>query len=266
MTPTPRPERVFNLSNDTSGPRPVSAINLIVLHTTEGHDVQGLGDLDGLYQYANGPVQASWTIANDREGNDARYLGDGQVPWTQGRRGHSRNFNREALSVEQIAFARYPRSVWLRERMPQLDNTALWVAYWSEKYDIPLVHSTTRGVCQHRDISGPGGHSDCGEGYPFDVVLEKAIDLRHGKAEPPSREQLWTHSLSLVKGWEANGYRTLKDAGEALKALLAARGGTPRQLAIWQDRLTRARRLASIHGWGAELDDLGTLLERLLQR
>ena len=64
--------------------------------------------------------------------------------WTQAA------FNSVALSIEQIGHAsqnRWPDA--------QLRNTARWLAFWSRKYGIPLERSTTRGVCQHRDL-GPG--------------------------------------------------------------------------------------------------------------
>src|SRR5687768_18246439 len=121
----PRPERVFDLKHDTSGSRALSAIKLVCVHTTEGHNRPGIEDLIGLANYFNGPVQASSTVANDAEGNDVRLLRDDQIPWTQGRKGHSRNFNRESLSIEQIGFARTPRAAWLSNFMLQLENTAL---------------------------------------------------------------------------------------------------------------------------------------------
>lgn len=263
----PKPERVFNLERDTSGPRPLSAIRLICLHTTEGHNRPGIEDLVGLANYFNGPIEASATIANDAEGNDVRLLRDDQIPWTQGRKGHSRNFNRESLSIEQIGFAATPRAAWLSTFMPQVENTALWVAYWTELYSLPTRKSTTKGVCQHADISGPGGHWDCGPGYPFDVMLEIANDLRQGRIPAPSREDVWKESQAAVKRWRKAGHDTLKDAGEASKALLRDRTKTDaRQRAVWQASLQVARRLAKVHGWGADLGELEALLGRLLKR
>jgi hypothetical protein len=167
---TPRPEVTRLVVNQSS--RGGVAPRVIVLHTTEGHDRPGVEDLRGLGAFFNQPAaQASSHVANDQEGNDARFVPDSRKAWTQAAA------NPYCLSIEQVGFAAFGRKEWVTHRMPQLKNTAEWIAYWSKLHGIPIEHSPSRGVCEHRDL-GPmgGGHHDCGDGYPLDVVLKLAED------------------------------------------------------------------------------------------
>ena len=138
----PRPEITASVVNQSSrnGLKP----RIIVLHTTEGHNRPGLSDLHGLVSFFDNPhSQVSSHVANDAEGNDARIVPDERKAFTQAA------FNSIALSIEQIGFAsqtQFPQA--------QLENTARWIAHWSRKWGIPITHSTTSGVCQHRDL-GP---------------------------------------------------------------------------------------------------------------
>ncbi len=161
-----RPEITASVVNQSSrnGLKP----RLIVLHTTEGHNRPGLGDLRGLVSYFDNPRnQVSSHVANDAEGNDARIVPDERKAFTQAA------FNSIALSIEQIGFAsqtQFPQA--------QLENTARWIAHWSSKWGIPIRHSTTSGVCQHRDLgSAGGGHVDCGPNYPLGRVLSMARSM-----------------------------------------------------------------------------------------
>ena len=161
-----RPEITASVVNQSSrrGLKP----RIIVLHTTEGHNRDGLSDLRGLVSFFDNPrSQVSSHVANDAEGNDARIVPDEAKAFTQAA------FNSIALSIEQIGFAsqaEFPHA--------QLENTARWIAHWSRKWNIPIVHSTTRGVCQHKDLgSAGGGHVDCGPNYPLGRVLSMARSM-----------------------------------------------------------------------------------------
>lgn len=163
----PRPEITANVRNQSSrrGLKP----RIIVLHSTEGHNRPGLTDLQGLVRFFDSPSsQASSHVANDAEGNDARMVPDEAKAWTQAA------FNAVALSIEQIGFA--SQTTW---PAAQLRNTASWIAHWSERWDIPLVRSTTLGICQHVDLGAAGGgHHDCGSAYPLDRVIALARQIR----------------------------------------------------------------------------------------
>ena len=162
-----KPEIVANVRNQSSrnGRKP----KIIVLHTTEGHNRPGLSDLHSLVAMFDNPkTEASSHIGNDAEGNDARMVPDDRKAWTQAQ------FNSISLSIEQIGFAK--DSAHMSEK--QLANTAAWIAHWSRKHGIPIRHSTTHGVCQHKDLGAAGGgHSDCGPAYPFNKVLSMAKEM-----------------------------------------------------------------------------------------
>lgn len=162
----PRPEITANVVNQSSrnGVKP----RIIVLHTTEGHNRPGLSDLHGLVSFFDNPSsQVSSHVANDADGNDARIVPDERKAFTQAA------FNSVALSIEQIGSAsqtNFPEA--------QLRNTARWIAHWSKKFGIPITHSTSHGVCQHRDLgSAGGGHHDCGPHYPLTRVLAMARSM-----------------------------------------------------------------------------------------
>jgi N-acetylmuramoyl-L-alanine amidase-like protein len=162
----PRPEITASVVNQSSrnGVKP----KIIVLHTTEGHNRPGLSDLRGLVSFFdNAANQVSSHVANDAEGNDARIVPDERKAFTQAA------FNSVSLSIEQIGLAsqsEFPAA--------QLRNTAQWIAHWSKKFGIPITHSTTHGICQHKDLGiRGGGHHDCGPNYPLAKVLSMARSM-----------------------------------------------------------------------------------------
>lgn len=121
--------------------------------------------------FANPNAQVSSHVATDGDGNSARYVADGDKAW------HCGNFNSVSLGIEQVGFA--SQKTW---PAAQLAETARWVAYWSDKYDIPLTRSTSNGVCTHKDLGqAGGGHIDPGSGYSVARVLELAKKIKSGK-------------------------------------------------------------------------------------
>lgn len=150
----------------------------IVLHITVSHNRPGLADLDAILNYFGQlSTQASSHIVNDEEGHDGRSVPDEFSAWTQAA------YNRDSLSVEQIQYADLESpEAWKRQASKQLDNTAAWIAHWSHLYNIPIVHSTSNGVCEHRELGAAGGgHSDVGPNYPLTYVLEKAQSIKRQK-------------------------------------------------------------------------------------
>lgn len=149
---------------------------LITLHDTEGanlpdsiKDLVGLGDF-----FARPSVQASSHVADDSDGNSARFVSDHAKAW------HCAGFNSYSLGIEQIGFASESRVTW-RKSWRQLRETARWIAYWSIKYGIPIRRAIVddndgtvirSGVIRHMDLGViGGGHSDPGPNYPFSRVL-----------------------------------------------------------------------------------------------
>jgi N-acetyl-anhydromuramyl-L-alanine amidase AmpD len=152
-----------NKSTRTTG------IRLIVLHSTEGNNVPGDGDLIGLGGwFANPAAQVSSHVATDADGHSARYVRDRDKAW------HCAAYNSPALGIEQVG--RAAQTSWSDA---QLRETARWIAVWSRYYSIPITHSTTAGVCTHSDLGAAGGgHHDPGTDYPLDKVLKYAADYR----------------------------------------------------------------------------------------
>lgn len=163
---------------------------LITVHTTEGSNHPGITDLRGLGDLFDSPSsEASSTVANDGDGNDARFVRDEDKAWTQAAD------NSFCLSIEQIGFASTTREDWFHKYPHQLANTARWIAYWSEKWNIPIRRGAApagtllrSGVASHKQLGIlGGGHSDPGPGYPFRYVLLMAryfhlVEHGHAKA------------------------------------------------------------------------------------
>ena len=142
---------------------------LIVLHDTEGANITGVRDLQGLAGWFDNPAaQASSHVAVDAEGISARFVSDAAKAW------HCAAFNSVSLGIEQVGFA--SQKTWPDA---QLRKTAQYVAYWAKRYGIPITHSTGAGVCMHSDLgTAGGGHHDPGGGFPFDRVLDLARDYK----------------------------------------------------------------------------------------
>jgi N-acetyl-anhydromuramyl-L-alanine amidase AmpD len=134
---------------------------VIVLHSTEGSYESSINWL------CNPASQASAHVINSKAGKSTRLVPDAQKAW------HVAAANPFTLGLEQEGYA--SQQVWPEA---QLDSAAAWVAYWARKFDIPIVKSTTNGVCRHSDLGAAGGgHQDPGSAYPFDKVLAKARAL-----------------------------------------------------------------------------------------
>lgn len=143
---------------------------LIVLHDTEGANIpNSIADLQGLAHWFDNPAaQASSHVGVDSDGFSAKFVDDAAKAWAQ------MAYNSKALSIEQVGFA--TQKDWPEA---QLNKVAMYLAYWSKKYDIPLVRSTEHGVCQHRDLGAAGGgHHDVSATYPIDKVIAKAKAYR----------------------------------------------------------------------------------------
>lgn len=149
-----------NVRNQSSrnGARP----KIAVLHTTEGHNRPGVSDLTGLAGWFDNPAaQASSHLGIDQEGNCIRMVPDDAKAWTQA------SFNPQALAIEQVGFSATSKQQWVKDYHRGLYRVAVALARWHKAYGIPLKHSTSFGVCQHKNLGlAGGGHHDCGPGYP----------------------------------------------------------------------------------------------------
>jgi len=154
---------------------------LIVLHDTEGANVPNSSrDLRGLGEFFDKlSTQASSHVANDEDGNSARYVRDSRKAWTQA------FYNSVSLSIEQIGFARQDWNS--QKKQPQLQETARWIAWWNKEHGIPIRRGRVSqdgrvlrsGVIQHRQLGNlGGGHVDVSEDFPMTKVLEMAREHR----------------------------------------------------------------------------------------
>jgi N-acetyl-anhydromuramyl-L-alanine amidase AmpD len=179
-----KPEYVRIVRNQSS--RESVKPRLIVLHTTTDarksstvvvRNEPGLRDLRKLGAWFDDPAHAvSSHVANDADGNDARYVKDRRKAWTEAA------FNSVGLSIEQIATSGFDRRRWIRNRARQLENTARWIAHWHHRWHIPIRPAEVSGgsvvrsgVTTHAALGAAGGgHDDPGPGYPFKHVLRLA--------------------------------------------------------------------------------------------
>lgn len=204
MAPRPEVTRYVSSQSSRNGAKPA----LIVLHTTEGHDRPGVSDLEGLGAFFD-TVDASSHVANDRDGNDARYVADERKAWTQA------HYNPVSLSIEQIGFARFSRDDWVKDRSAQLRNSAEWIAYWSKLHGIPIQEGEVRnghvvkpGVITHAALGQlGGGHHDPGGGYPLDLVLAMARQI---EAPMGRKERRWRRELRVLRSKAARRKRSHK--------------------------------------------------------
>lgn len=140
----------------------------IVVHTTEGGSWP--------FSWFNNPASQASSHVAVSNGRSQRYVRDAEKAWTQG------NWNPRCLSIEIVGFASTPRWKWLTDEEATLKETARWIAHWSITEDIhPINVRSAPGVCGHVDISGPGGHTDPGPGFPWDVVLDLAYRIKKAR-------------------------------------------------------------------------------------
>lgn len=165
MTPHRPTAAVIHHAQHTDGPQHPM---VIVLHDCES-DGSGPAYLNGIFGFL------------DREGLSvhACIAKDGATGYAADANVKCRHAppNTGKVGIEQAGFASFTREQWLA-RPHQLHATAQLVAWYSYRWNIPITHNTTHGVCMHVDLP-EGGHHDPGHGYPFAYVLDLAKTIRH---------------------------------------------------------------------------------------
>lgn len=146
------------------------AVRLIIIHTAEGAlTYQSLGS----YFSSPSAEVSSHVGVDDSPGVVGEYVAPGRAAWTAG------DANGYAVQAELCAFAGWDAAEWARHPVI-LENCARWVAEEAERFGIPLVRSSDRGVCGHVDVSGQGGHWDPGPAFPMDHVIQMAQTIAGG--------------------------------------------------------------------------------------
>lgn len=151
----------------------------LTLHTTEGANRPGVSDLTGLAAFFK-TVQADATWGVDAEGNKIRMKRDQDAAWTNG----FHDWNHRAFTIEQVGFAATNKHDWVVGYHNGLRTVAGIAADYKARGFIRLRHTGSQpgGINQHKDISGPGGHTDCGPGYPEFYVTTWAKWVYHRRA------------------------------------------------------------------------------------
>lgn len=143
----------------------------VILHCTQSPNHPGTRDISGVFDFWMRQGRGYWIHAIiDGDGNSGWGQDFNKMVWATG------GANSGSLQIELIGYASYSRKDWLKKHPNQLQTLARWLAIWHEKYGIPLVHDSERGVSQHRDHP-IGGHTDINADFPLDWVLRRAKQL-----------------------------------------------------------------------------------------
>ena len=159
-------------------------------HSTEG--AQKIRDLGAWFQNPAAGCSSHHGSDNFERGLFGAYVYENQSAWTQG------NMNGVCLSLEQCtpsgAAGSWSRDTWLSKTI-LIDNAAEWMRYMAEKYKLPYTwlsgsaatDSWSKGFVEHVNFGSYGsGHVDCGNGFPNDVVMNKAKALGSGGGTTPT--------------------------------------------------------------------------------
>ncbi|MCH6197434.1 N-acetylmuramoyl-L-alanine amidase [Corynebacterium mastitidis] len=167
------------------GPRPVSALRGVCIHTTEndpGTPASAVAD----YQIRS--QSGSYHMLVDSTGTRLRENTDDWVTWSSGNQG-----NNLLLHISFVFRARYSRAEWLaQEKM--LRAGAAVVAHWCSRYGWPITQvgvGALPGITTHSDTRVWGGtdHTDPGPNFPWDVFLRyvrEAQGPKHVAAPAPA--------------------------------------------------------------------------------
>lgn len=200
-----------------------SSKRLIVLHTAEG--ARTIEDLGHFFQNYNNQV-SSHTGADDKLGKIGEYVSRGNSSWT------CANYNNASVQMELCAFASWSTAEWKNNHHNMLRNCADWIREESQKLGIPITklnasqaQGNGRGVCQHRDLgAGGGGHTDCGNGFPIDYVL----DMAKGTTAPPTpkkyEEEQGNLNMQIVWGTDNKAGLAIPQHAVSLR-LVCSQGG-----------------------------------------
>lgn len=169
-----------------TGSRGNTPVDLIVVHTNESDFTTTAANL--ARYLARPDVQASYQLIVDKGGDVARSASDDRAAWAAGPIA-----NTAGLHICWIGRAAYGREVWL-SNPEQLEAGAHRIAQWARERGIPLskrtpveFRNTLSGAGGHVDVAqawGETNHTDPGPGFPWDVVIDRAVAIFNGAATP----------------------------------------------------------------------------------
>jgi hypothetical protein len=151
----------------TSGTRPLSAIKLIVIHSTEGDTAAGAARW-----WTNPDSKGSGHLVVD-DHECYRALGNEVIPWG------APGANTNGFHLEHAGFAAWHRDKWLQHEQT-IRRGAFKVAVHAQKFGVPIrllsaddLRRGRGGIVTHVTVSEVfhGDHTDPGSGFPLDVFM-----------------------------------------------------------------------------------------------
>lgn len=147
-----------------SGTRPLSVIDLIVMHSTEG------GTSRSVASYFRTPESGGSATLSIDDDDCYRCLDDNEIPWGA----PGANYN--GFHIEQCGYAKWTTSLWSKTHRRTLMRAAYKAAFHCKKYGIKtrfLTAATLRrgirdGITTHAECTKAfgGDHVDPGTGWP----------------------------------------------------------------------------------------------------
>lgn len=164
-----KPCKPLRAAND-SGLRRPSDIRLVVIHSAEAADAQGVAAY-----FARPSTRASTQLVID-DHDCYRCVPDLVIPWG------APGANRAGLHIEHCGYARWSRDRWLTHR-PMLARSAYRAAVWCWTFGIHAGWITTAqlkngvsGFVTHAQCSAAfppnSGHFDPGGGFPKPLYMQ----------------------------------------------------------------------------------------------
>ena len=169
------------------GPRNTANILGICIHDTEGvTSAQATSQTaNNVTTYQIDSRSGSYHVMVGVDGERIRQNTDDWITWSTGNKG-----NDILLHLCFVGSASQSRDDWLaQDKMLRAGATV--VRYWSDKYNIPLRRVDAAhlpGILGHGDTRVWGGtdHTDPGENFPYDVLIQYAANLGAQPSAPPT--------------------------------------------------------------------------------
>lgn len=148
----------------SSGMRPLSVIDLLVLHATEGGTSRSIA---AYFRLESSGGSTQMTVDDNA---CYRSLRDNEIPWG------APGANYHGLHIEQCGYAKWLATMWSNTHRKTLLRAAYKTAYHARKYEIAVRFLTAdklktgerNGITTHAECTKAfgGTHTDPGTGWP----------------------------------------------------------------------------------------------------
>ena len=167
----------YHADHANSGKRALSAVKLLVLHSTEGGTAAGVARMFS----GRGAEGSAHLVVDDK--SCYRCLANDEIPWA------APSANTQGFHIEQCGYAAWTAAEW-EKHLPMLHRTAYKLAVHSKVFGIPLVvldaaavKAGKKGITTHAVISqafpnNQGNHHDPGANYPMGLVHNLALHYK----------------------------------------------------------------------------------------